>query len=130
MAVTAGSNPAHGGQGGILNGTVGEVWAGPLAAMLHGLGLNENASAMVSVVVSITYFSIVVVERVPKRIAQFNAEGFARLMALSAFMARPFVHLLSLSTDDLLQLLGKDVAQRQPHRRGFHAMRARGRRWG
>ena len=62
-------------------------------------------------VVSITYFSIVVGELVPKRIAQFNAEGIARLMArpiaLLAQLSRPFVALLTVSTDGLLRLLGK-----------------------
>lgn len=120
---------------GILNGIVGEAaLAGPLASLLHGLGLNADASAMGAtaiVVVSITYFSIVVGELVPKRIAQFNAEGIARLMArpiaLLALMTRPFVHLLSLSTDGLLRLLGKE-ALRSAHltEEDIHAVLAEG----
>ena len=80
---------------GILNGIVGEAaLAGPLAKMLHDFGLEEKASAMGAttiVVVGITYFSIVFGELVPKRIAQFNAEGIAR------FMARPILTLAKLS---------------------------------
>lgn len=100
---------------GILNGIVGEaVLAGPLAELLQGLGVDQKSSAVGAttiVVVTITYFSIVVGELVPKRIAQFNAEGIARLMArpiaLLAKLSRPFVYLLSKSTDGLLKLMGK-----------------------
>jgi putative hemolysin len=100
---------------GILNGIVGEAaLAGPLAELLQGLGVDQKSSAIGAttiVVVTITYFSIVVGELVPKRIAQFNAEGIARLMArpiaLLAKLSRPFVYLLSKSTDGLLKLMGK-----------------------
>ena len=100
---------------GILNGIVGEAaLAGPLAELLQGLGVDQKSSAIGAttiVVVTVTYFSIVVGELVPKRIAQFNAEGIARLMArpiaLLAKLSRPFVYLLSKSTDGLLKLMGK-----------------------
>lgn len=100
---------------GILNGIVGEAaFAGSLAELLQGLGVDQKSSAIGAttiVVVSITYFSIVVGELVPKRIAQFNAERIARLMArpiaLLAQLSRPFVYLLSKSTDGLLKLMGK-----------------------
>jgi len=100
---------------GILNGIVGEaVLAAPLATWLHGLGLEAEASGIFAtglVVVVITYVSIVVGELVPKRIGQFNPEGIARLVArpmrLLALFTRPFVRLLSLSTDSLLRLLGQ-----------------------
>lgn len=100
---------------GILNGIVGEAaLAGPLADLLHDVGLDRKSSAFAAtaiVVVSVTYLSIVVGELVPKRIAQFNAEGIARRMARPiAFLAklsRPFVYLLSISTDGILRLMGK-----------------------
>jgi putative hemolysin len=100
---------------GILNGIVGEaVLAAPLALWLQGFGLHGEASSIAAtglVVVVITYVSIVVGELVPKRIGQFNPEGIARLVArpmrFLAVLARPFVHLLSFSTDALLRLLGK-----------------------
>lgn len=100
---------------GILNGIVGEaVLAAPLAIWLHALGIAVETSSIVStalVVVVITYISIVVGELVPKRIAQFNPEGIARLVArpmqLLSLLTRPFVRLLMLSTDSILSLMGQ-----------------------
>lgn len=100
---------------GILNGIVGEAaLAGPLAKLLAGLGLDQKSSsigATTIVVVSITYLTIVIGELVPKRLAQLNAEGIARMMArpiaLLAQLSRPFVYLLSMSTDGILRLMGK-----------------------
>lgn len=98
---------------GILNGIVGEAaLAGPLALWLQTFGVPAEASqlsATALVVVVITYATIVLGELVPKRIAQFNPERIAcrvaRPMHLLALLARPFVHLLSLSTDAMLRLL-------------------------
>jgi putative hemolysin len=100
---------------GILNGIVGEaVLAAPFARRLQGLGLDAETSGVAAtalVVVVITYVSIVVGELVPKRIGQFNPEGIARLVArpmrFLALLTRPFVRLLSFSTDALLRLLGQ-----------------------
>ncbi len=100
---------------GIMNGIMGEAaLAGPLADALTRLGLDGQTSSITAttlVVVVITYFSIVVGELVPKRIGQFHAEGIATFMAkpisVLAAMSRPFVFLLSASTDGLLRLLGK-----------------------
>ncbi len=120
---------------GILNGIVGEAaLAGPLAGMLHPLGLNPDASSMVAtviVVVGITYFSIVIGELVPKRIAQFHAEGIARFMArpvsMLALLSRPFVYLLSVSTDAILRLMGKKgLGSANLTEEDIHAMLAEG----
>lgn len=100
---------------GILNGIVGEaVLAEPFAVWMHGLGLEQeisNIAATALVVVVITYVSIVIGELVPKRIGQFNPEGIARLVArpmqFLALFTRPFVKLLSFSTDTILRLLGQ-----------------------
>jgi putative hemolysin len=100
---------------GILNGIVGEaVLAEPFALWMHGLGLAQETSSIAAtalVVVVITYVSIVIGELVPKRIAQFNPEGIARLVArpmrFLALFTRPFVRLLSFSTDTLLRILGQ-----------------------
>lgn len=116
---------------GVLNGVVGEATlAGPLANMLAGLGLEEKASVMGAtaiVVVGITYFSIVFGELVPKRIAQFHAEGIARFMArpisLLGKVSRPFVVLLSLSTDAILRLIGKrELSSSHLTEEDIHAM--------
>lgn len=116
---------------GILNGIVGEaLFAESFALWLHSLGLNQqisSAGATALVVVVITYFSIVVGELVPKRIAQFNAEGIARLVArpISALakLSRPFVALLSFSTDGLLRLFGKkELSSANLTEEDIHAM--------
>lgn len=100
---------------GILNGIFGEaVLAVPLSEWMVGLGVDQKTASVSStgiVVAGITYVSIVVGELVPKRIAQFNAEGIARLVAapisLLAQISRPFVFVLSFSTDTILRLLGQ-----------------------
>ena len=100
---------------GILNGIVGEaVLAEPFAKWLHGWGLDEEISGIAAtalVVIVITYVSIVIGELVPKRIGQFNPEGIARLVArpmqFLALFTRPFVRLLSFSTDTILRILGQ-----------------------
>ena len=106
---------------GILNGILGEaVLAEPLALWLQSYGMETEASRIAStalVVVVITYVSIVIGELVPKRIGQFNPEGIARRVArpmdLLALLARPFVRLLSVSTDAILRLLGKQQSSQQ-----------------
>lgn len=120
---------------GILNGIVGEaVLAGPLAEFLLALGINQNTSAIGAtsiVVVTITYFSIVIGELVPKRIAQLNAEGIARLvarpLALLVQLSRPFVFLLSISTDGILRLTGnKELSSANLTEEDIHAMLVEG----
>lgn len=120
---------------GILNGIVGEAaLAGPFSSWLQSLGLNQqiaSTSATILIVVVITYFSIVVGELVPKRIAQFNAEGIARLMARPiaalATLSRPFVYLLSKSTNGLLRVLGKkELSSANLTEEDIHAMLAEG----
>lgn len=120
---------------GILNGIVGEAaLAGPLSEVMQGWGLAERTSSIASttvVVVAVTYFSIVVGELVPKRIAQFNAEGIARRMARPiswlALLSRPFVFLLSASTDTILRLLGKkELSSANLTEEDIHAMLVEG----
>jgi Mg2+/Co2+ transporter CorB len=63
----------------------------------------------VIVVVGLTYTSIVIGELVPKRLGQHNAEGIGRLVAWPmltlAKVSAPFVHLLSASTNAILNPL-------------------------
>lgn len=115
----------------ILNGIVGEaVFASPFAAWLQTLGVSQRPSelgATVLVVVVITYLSIVIGELVPKRIAQFNPEGIARLVAkpihILALIAHPFVRLLSKSTDALLKMMGmSQPVERNLTEEEIHAM--------
>lgn len=106
---------------GIVNGVVGEAALSPaVAAWLREMGLAEQPAsyiASVLVVVSITYFSIVIGELVPKRLGQINPESVARVAARPmqwlGSLAKPFVRLLSGSTDLILSMLrvkGKAIA--------------------
>lgn len=106
---------------GILNGIVGEAaLAKPLARWLQTGGMPAEASqfaATALVVILITYATIVLGELVPKRIGQFNPERMAcrlaRPMHLLARLARPFVRLLSASTDAVLRLLHSHPSAQQ-----------------
>lgn len=99
---------------GILNGIVGEATlAGPVGAWLQAQGMSMPyagylASALVVVV--ITYFSIVLGELVPKRLGQISPEPIARRvsrpMTWLAMATKPFVRLLSASTEAALRLAG------------------------
>ncbi|MCU0768732.1 MAG: hemolysin family protein [Burkholderiaceae bacterium] len=95
---------------GIMSGIVGEAaFAEPLGHWLVGLGAEPKTAqlgATALVVVVVTYFSIVLGELVPKRLGQISAEAVARRVARPiawlAMAAKPFVRLLSASTDVLL----------------------------
>ena len=99
---------------GVLNGIFGEAaLADPFSDWLERLGMPvayADTVATAIVVVVITYFSIVVGELVPKRLGQSNPEAIARLVArpinLLAKLTKPFVWLLTRSTQGLLRLLG------------------------
>jgi putative hemolysin len=99
----------------LLNGIVGEsVFAPPLSAWLQAeLSMPPTAAgwtATALVVVIITYLSIVFGELVPKRIGQMFPETIARLaappMQWLSKATRPFVALLSLTTEFVLRILG------------------------
>src|SRR5258706_433954 len=70
----------------------------------------SDAIALIIVVVVITYLSLVIGELVPKRIALNNPERIAmsmvKPMRILAAIASPFIHLLSLSTEGILRLIG------------------------
>ncbi len=99
---------------GLLSGIVGEaVFAAPLATALEGLGVEEtvaSVSATILVVLVVTYFAITIGELVPKRFGQTHPEVIASLVSapllVLAKLSRPFVWLLSVSTNGLLRLLG------------------------
>src|SRR5574341_2074164 len=99
---------------GILSGALGGATiAERLAAFLARYPALEPYSEAIGVgivVTVITYFSLVLGELVPKRLALSNAERIAALVApLMQFVSRatkPIVSLLSSSTDITLRLLG------------------------
>ncbi len=120
---------------GVLNGIVGEAaLAGPLAVWLIAAGAPENVAtygATGLVVLLITYFSIVVGELVPKRLGQTHPETLARLVARPidwlAIATKPFVRLLSMSTQLLLRVLGvKADSSAAVTEEEIHAMLAEG----
>ena len=77
-----------------------------------------EALGVATVVVFITYLSLVAGELVPKRLGLNNAERVATSVAPAmrwlSRIAAPLVRLLSLSTDLVLRLLGVHPAQPQP----------------
>ena len=120
---------------GVLNGIVGEAaLAAPMAMWLVSLGVPDASASIIAtgiVVLTITYFSIVVGELVPKRIGQSYPETFARLVArpinFLALATKPFVILLSASTRALLRLMGVKETKGTPvTEEEIHAMLVEG----
>ena len=107
---------------GILAGAFGGVTlAEKLAAVLQRfplLALQSEAIALAIVVLSITYLSLVIGELIPKRLALSDPERIASRVAIPlrwlAIVVAPVVHLLSLSTDLGLRLLGIETAATEP----------------
>lgn len=99
---------------GVLNGIVGEATlAHPFGVWLHRIGVDSPWAEYIAtglVVVSITYFTIVLGELVPKRLGQMSPEAIARLVARPmlwlAALTKPFVRLLSGSTQLVLRSFG------------------------
>ncbi|MCO5105160.1 MAG: hemolysin family protein [Burkholderiaceae bacterium] len=101
---------------GMINGILGEAaFSESLGRSLVHWGLPEAAASVTAtalVVTIITFITIVFGELVPKRIGQLYPEAVSRLMARPmtwvARVARPFVRLLSLSTQGVLKVLRVD----------------------
>ncbi len=88
-----------------------------IAPLLIELGLSESIAETISflaVTILIAYISLVIGELVPKRIALQRTEGVALFAAgpvdLLAQISRPFIWLLSKSTNGVVRLLGLDPA--------------------
>ncbi len=102
---------------GVLNGIVGEAaFSAGLGEWIQGFGVSEKASAISAtaiVVTIITFTTIIFGELVPKRIGQLYPELVARLVARPmiwlAKAARPFVRLLSATTQGTLKLMRIDT---------------------
>jgi putative hemolysin len=99
---------------GILSGALGEeALTKPLNVQLQQVPLlspyAENLALGITVIL-ITYFSVVVGELVPKRLALLRPEGIALVIAkpmnVLALLASPLVWLLSASSNLLLRLMG------------------------
>lgn len=98
---------------GVLNGIVGEAaFSDGVAYWLIGWGVSERAAAVSAtalVVTLITFTTIIFGELVPKRIGQLYPEPVARWVARPmlwlAIAAKPFIKLLSATTQGVLKLL-------------------------
>lgn len=99
---------------GILSGAIGEA---AIANRLRGslekipaLAPYAETLSLAVMVGLLTYFSLILGELVPKRLALTNPEKIAGLIArpmdILARVFRPLVRLLSVSTDGVLRLLG------------------------
>ena len=100
----------------LLSGTVGEATlAGHLRTALHHQGLSPGWSSTLSLIivtVVISYFTLVLGELAPKRLALQRPEKAAMLAAPTldriSVLARPLVWLLSRSINLVVRLLGGD----------------------
>jgi len=107
---------------GIFAGAYGEkTLTASLSGWLAGFPLFAPLSdilALAIVVAGITYFSLILGELVPKRIALANAERIASVVAypmrVLAYAFRPMVVVLDTSTRVVLRVLGQHVAP--PHK--------------
>lgn len=107
---------------GILTGVFsGRTIADWLAALLQTYPMLQTTSKAVSlaiVVTVITYFSLVIGELVPKRLALRHPEAIATAAALplKVFLklAAPIIHLLNISTDAVFRLFGKQQIEEPP----------------
>nr|WP_296068276.1 hemolysin family protein [uncultured Actinoplanes sp.] len=86
--------------------------AQPLIGPLGFLGGAAEPAAIVAVTIVLTFFTLVVGELAPKRIAMQRAEGWALLVArpldMLASLSRPVVWLLGKATDLVVRLSGGD----------------------
>lgn len=99
---------------GIFSGAFGEATLvdqlTPVLAAQPVVGPYAGEIALAAVVVGITYFSLILGELVPKRLALHAPEAVARRIALPmqllARLMYPFVRLLTLSSELILRLFG------------------------
>lgn len=107
---------------GIMSGAIGEATiAAPLAewlAKMPGLAPHASGVALTVTVVTLTYFSVVIGELVPKRLALLAPEAIASLvsrpmLALARF-THPVVVLLSGSCTAILSILGARRKEEPP----------------
>lgn len=89
-----------------------------LAPVFTGWGLPEGLSetvAFILITIAITYLSLVLGELVPKRIALARSESVALgsigLLNVTAWLTRPFIWLVSVSTDLVVRLMGLNPSE-------------------
>jgi putative hemolysin len=105
---------------GILAGAFGgralTVWLAGQIQYVWLVAPYRNAVALGIVVLGITYFSVILGELVPKRLALRHPESIAMFMAplmrLFLKIGSPLVHLFTFSTDIVFKLVGKRLGER------------------
>ena len=104
---------------GILTGTFAgrgaAEWMAEYIVALPIIGPYHQEIGLGLVVIIITYFSLVIGELVPKRLAMRHPESIATWVAVPlrwfAWLSTPMVHLLSISTDLICRLFGQTPSQ-------------------
>lgn len=89
----------------------------PYVAKIAVLQPYSQQIAVSVVVIIVTFFSLVLGELVPKRLGMSRPEAIAttvaRPMYLISILCKPFIWLLTLSTELLLRIFGSNVASQQ-----------------
>jgi putative hemolysin len=99
---------------GILSGAIGNTVVSrhlqPSLEQVPALAPHAESVSLGIMVVVLTYVSLILGELVPKRLALTRPEAIASIIArpmeIFAAISRPVVHVLSVSTDTLLRVLG------------------------
>jgi putative hemolysin len=93
-------------------------WLADYIAQIPIIGAYSQEIGLAIVVLIITYFSLVIGELVPKRLALRHPEAIATYVArplrLFTKLSAPMVHLLSLSTDAVCRLFGRQAGDEPP----------------
>ncbi len=94
----------------LASATAAVSLAGPLVPLLDGLGNAAEPVAIVLVTLALSYVTLVIGELAPKRLALQRSEAWSMMVAVplhwASVISRPFVWLLSKSTDFVVRLLG------------------------
>jgi putative hemolysin len=103
---------------GVFGGRGAAAWMSEYLSVLPLLAPYHQQIGLALVVLIITFFSLVIGELVPKRLAMRHPETIATWVALPlrlfARLSAPMVHLLSASTDLVARLFGKARSDEPP----------------
>lgn len=107
---------------GILTGAFGGATLSHSLAqyvvLIPWLGQWSHAIALSTIVIGITYLSLIIGELVPKRLGLNNPEQIAihmaKPMSVLSVIAAPIVHLLSASTEAIVRMIGVEQTSAQP----------------
>lgn len=99
----------------LTSASASQSFSGPLSVLLEFTGLHKNVRDIMStfiVTIVLSFFSLVLGELVPKKIAIQNAEAVSfRVVGILLFISKifnPFIKLLSASTNLIIHSMGMD----------------------